>query len=55
MINRGKDIIYLKGTRRSVWRVIWEKDGTFYIKLYGELIEVKRCNYGCGWGTVERY
>lgn len=54
-VNYGRDIIYLKGSRMSVWRNVYGIDGKFYIKLYGEMVEVRRSTSGCGWATVEAF
>ena len=53
-VNYGRDIIYLKGSRRFVWRNVYGIDGKFYVKFYGELIEVTRAR-GYGWNTVESF
>lgn len=47
------DRIYLTGSRKTIQRVVYKKDGLFYIKWYGEYIEVKKGT--AGYYTVEPY
>lgn len=53
MIRHGKYSVYLKGSHTSIERVIYEHEGKFYIKFYGELIEVRHLMQD--FATVEEY
>ena len=49
----GNYPIWMKGSRRTERRNVYEKDGRFFVKWYGELIEVNRDS--SGFVTVEEY
>ena len=56
MKNHGQHEIYLTGSKRRIKRSVYEKDGKFFIKWYGEYIEVERSGYGgTFYKTVESY
>ena len=52
--DRGRDMVWLTGSRRTIWRNVYEQDGRFFVKWYGALIEVKRGDSN-GFVTVEKY
>lgn len=54
MKNHFQNIVYLKGSGTSVKRSVYEdENGKFFVKYYGELIEVER--HGTDFRTVEAY
>ncbi len=54
MKSHGKNRVYLTGSQKSVERTIYEDDnGRYYVKWYGNMIEVRRSGYG--YATVEKY
>ena len=52
--NMGFYPIWFTGTRRTYSRTVYKKDDRFFVKWYGELIEVKRGESG-NFYTVEEY
>lgn len=53
----GQRLVCLKGTRKEIYRVVYKDEvGSYFIKLYGELIEVVQRNgeeATKGWVTVD--
>lgn len=53
MRNLGQYRVWLKGSRKNIWRCVYEQDGKHYIKWCGQMIEVIR---GLNdYVTVEEY
>ena len=53
MKNMGKYSIYLTGSRKTIQRSVYEENGKYFIKFYGQYIEVVR-NWS-DYCTVEKY
>jgi len=51
--NNGSYSIWLTGSRKTVRRCVWERNGKTYIKWYGDMVEVKRGAHS--YYTVEEY
>lgn len=51
--------VWLWGSRRTVVRTLFEDNGHFYIRWYGNFIEVRQCdgfpNVSSGWSSIESY
>ena len=49
--------IYLTGSRKHVKRTIYTENGKYFVKWYGQYIEVFNIytNLTIGWVTVEAY
>lgn len=55
MQNRGSYPVWLTGSHKTVWRVVYrEQDGTEFIKWYGQMIEVVR-GFSGYYQTAEQY
>ena len=53
--NRGTYEVYLTGSCSRVKRVVYEKEGRFYVLFYSRLIEVKPNNPFPVFKTIEKY
>jgi len=51
----GSDIVWLRGSQRTIRRTIYVDGGKTFIVWYGDLIEVRRSNGGMGYATVLDY
>lgn len=47
------DRVYLTGSRRTIQRIVFEENGLYYVKWYGEYIQVAKA--ATGYYTVEPY
>lgn len=54
MKNLGSYPVYLIGSRRTVKRVVLDNNGKYFIKWYGQLIEVVR-GFSGYFRSVEEY
>ena len=54
-INHGQHPIYLTGSMAWDRRNVYEQDGKFYIKWYGQIVEVERRVGADHYRTVEAY
>ena len=55
MVSQGRDIIFLRGSRETVWRTVYWDGERFWCVWYGELIELRRSKLGMGFATVDKY
>ena len=53
MKNYGRYKINFTGSKTTIERTVYEKDDKYFVKWYGEYIEVTRNSFG--WKTVEAY
>ena len=49
-----RNIIYFTGSKEAHRRTIFEEDGRFYVKWYGQMVEVEQGRFG-SWRTKEAY
>jgi len=47
------DRIYLTGSRKTIQRVVFTENNLYFIKWYGQYIQVEKC--ATGFCTVEKY
>lgn len=54
MTKYSSNLVFISGTNRKVDRVIYTDGNSYYIKLYGQLVEIRRDIYGFGgyWRTL---
>ena len=58
MINTGTKLVYLTGSKKTIKRTVWKDGDKYYIKWYGEKIQVYHPDgfmVTSGWRTLEEY
>ena len=49
-----RELIYFRGSMETHRRTVFEEDGRYWVKWYGQMVEVEQGRFGV-WRTKEAY
>lgn len=49
-----RELIYFRGSKETHRRTVFEEDGKYYVKWYGQMVEVVKGQFQV-WRTKEEY